>query len=260
MASSYGEKSDCATVFQDKNRLCKNVSRTNNNSILYTNYMVRNEVKYEQAVSLRKRGFTLEEIAKYCDISKSTASKWLKNKAFSEQVSKQNAKRAGVENAKRLRLISKARSKERVARYKEAVHSAETEFKHYRKDQRFIAGLMLYLVSGDMKNERVVRFSGSKMDSHKIFLKFALEYLGVEKTDVRFMLFLQTGQNEELCMKKWHRSLGLPYAQFYKNQVLQNKTTKKTLHSGVGNTIIGSTVLKSKLSRWVELATKELSS
>ena len=45
--------------------------------------MVRNQEKYDQAVSLRKRGFTLEEIAKYCDISKSTASTWLKNKAFS---------------------------------------------------------------------------------------------------------------------------------------------------------------------------------
>lgn len=221
--------------------------------------MVRNKVKYEQAVSLRKRGFTLQEIAKYCDISKSTASKWLKNKAFSEQVSKQNAKRAGAENAKRLRLISKTRSRERVARYKEAVHSAETEFKHYKKDQRFIAGLMLYFASGDMKDARVVRFSGSKIDGHRIFLNFALEYLGVKKGDVRFLLLLQSGQNEEQCMKKWHRTLGLPYAQFYKNQILQNKTTKKTLHSGVGNTIIGNTVLKSKLSRWVELALKELS-
>lgn len=94
--------------------------------------MVRNKEKYDQAVRLRKRGFTLEEIAKYCDISKSTASKWLKNKAFSAQVTKQNVKRAGAENAKRLKLINKARGTERVARYREAVRSAETEFKHYK--------------------------------------------------------------------------------------------------------------------------------
>jgi orotate phosphoribosyltransferase-like protein len=52
--------------------------------------MVRNKDKYEQAVSLRKRGFTLAEIAKYCDISKSTASVWLKDEAFSEVVKAQN--------------------------------------------------------------------------------------------------------------------------------------------------------------------------
>ena len=57
--------------------------------------MVRNKEKYEQAV-LRKRGFTLAEIAKYCDIAKSTASKWLKEEAFSQAVTTQNAKRAGA--------------------------------------------------------------------------------------------------------------------------------------------------------------------
>lgn len=221
--------------------------------------MVRNQEKYEQVMSLRKRGFTLEEIARYCDISKSTASEWLKNKAFSEQVSKQNAKRAGAENAKRLRLISKTRGKERAARYDEAVRSAETEFRHYKKDQRFMAGLMLYFTSGDMKDKNVIRLFGSKMDTHKIFLTFVSEYLGVKKAEVHFWLLLQSGQKEELCMKKWQKALGLPYSQFYKNQVLRKKTTKKTLHYGVGNTIIGNTVLKRKLTRWVELVVKELS-
>ena len=49
-------------------------------------YMVRNKEKYEQVLSLRKRGFTLEELAKYCNIAKSTASKWLKEEAFSAEV------------------------------------------------------------------------------------------------------------------------------------------------------------------------------
>ena len=44
--------------------------------------MVRNQEKLAQVVSLRKRGFTLDEIAKYCDISKSTASEWLKNNNY----------------------------------------------------------------------------------------------------------------------------------------------------------------------------------
>ena len=221
--------------------------------------MVRNEQKYEQAVGLRKRGFTLEEIARYCDISKSTASKWLQNKAFSAQVTKQNVKRAGAENAKRLRLVNKARGGERAARYLEAARFAETEFKHYKKDPLFMSGLMLYLAAGDLRDKRVIRFSSAKMDMHKIFLRFATEYLGVEKSKVRFMLQLYRGQDEEVCMKKWHRATGLPYSQFYKNHVVNTTSRKQTLHYGVGNTIIGSTVLKQKLSRWMELAIKELS-
>ena len=89
--------------------------------------MVRNQEKFDQAVSLRKRGFTLQEIARYCDISKSTASLWLKNQAFSTEVTKQNVKRAGVENVKRLQLMNKTRLSEREKKYAEAVKAAETE-------------------------------------------------------------------------------------------------------------------------------------
>lgn len=221
--------------------------------------MVRNEEKYEQAVGLRKRGFTLEEIAKYCDISKSTASIWLKNKAFSAQVTKQNVKRAGAENAKRLRLVNKARSGERAARYREAVRSAETEYKHYKKDPLFTAGLMLYAGTGDNKHERLIRMTSARMDVHKMFIRFVVEYLGVEKSKIHFWILLYPDLGEEACMKKWSKTTGIPYAQFYKNQVIVGKSTKRTLHYGVGNTIIGSTVLKCKLNRWIELVTKELS-
>ncbi|MCA9360756.1 helix-turn-helix domain-containing protein [Candidatus Nomurabacteria bacterium] len=220
--------------------------------------MVRNEEKYQQAISLRKRGFTLEEIAKYCDISKSTASLWLKNKAFSAQVKKQNVKRAGQENAKRLKLVNKARSGERLTRYKDAVKSAETEYKHYKNNPLFVAGLMLYLAQGDLKEARVIRLSTHHVESHKIFIKFATEYLGVEKARLRFWILLYSDLKEEKCMKKWKTYTGIPYSQFFKNQVIGNHSKKRTLHFGVGNTIIGNTVLKYKLNRWIELATKEL--
>lgn len=220
--------------------------------------MVRNQEKYEQAVQLRKRGFTLAEIAKYCDISKSTASKWLQNKAFSTQVTKQNKKRAGTENAKRLKLINKARSSERTKRYQEAVKDADTQFKHYQNDPLFVAGIMLYMAEGDQKHHRLIRIANARIDVHKIFIRFALEYLGVAEQQIHFWLLLYPDLSEEVCMKKWSKAVGLPYSQFYKNQVIQGRSKKRTLHYGVGNTIIGSTVLKQKLNRWIELTAKKL--
>jgi|AntRauTorcE11897_2_1112592.scaffolds.fasta_scaffold03428_8 transcriptional regulator with XRE-family HTH domain len=221
--------------------------------------MVRNQEKFDQAVSLRKRGFTLQEIARYCDISKSTASLWLKNQAFSTEVTKQNVKRAGVENVKRLQLMNKTRLSEREKKYAEAVKAAETEYKHYKKDPLFMAGLMLYVGEGDKTHRRLIRIANARIEVHKIFLRFAVEYLGVPKTKIHFWLLLYPKHNEEKCMRKWSKELTLPYQQFYKNQVIPGKTKKHTLHFGVGNTIIGSTVLKYKLNRWIELATKDLS-
>jgi transcriptional regulator with XRE-family HTH domain len=220
--------------------------------------MVRNEDKFEQALQFRKRGFTLEEIAKICGVSKSTVSKWFKDNTASASVTKQNKRRAGQENAKRLQLMNKARGSERAARYREAVRSADTEYKHYKSSPLFMAGLMLYYTQGDLKNEHQIRLSGIEEKAHKIFIKFATEYLGVPKASIHFWILLYKGQSEEACMKRWKASTTLPYSQFYKNQYINTKKTKDTLHNGVGNTIIGSTVLKHKLNRWIELLLKEL--
>ncbi len=217
--------------------------------------MVRNKEKYEQAVGLRKRGFTLEEIAKYCDISKSTASEWLKNKAFSALITKQNVKRAGVENAKRLRLIAKTRGTERKRRYSDAVSSAKVEFANYQKDPLFMAGVAAYTAAGDLKDERTIRFSHSSPELHRLFIKFAINFLGVEKGQLHLLLHLYKGASEEKSMKKWSKSTTIPYSQFYKNQFV-NKYSSKPLHSGVGNTIIGSTYHKQKLKAWAQLARK----
>lgn len=217
--------------------------------------MVRNKEKYEQAVSLRKRGFTLEEIAKYCEISKSTASKWLKDKAFSEIVSKQNKRRVAQENSKRLKLIAKARGTERKKRYQEIEKTAKVEFKNYSPHPDFVAGLMVYMMSGDIKGDNTVRVSSSDMDAERIFVRFALKYLGVEKTDIHLWLHLYKGASEERATKKWSKALSIPYSQFYKNQFV-NSGNKKVLHNGVANVIIGSTYHQQKLKTWVKLAKK----
>lgn len=218
--------------------------------------MVRNKQKLEQALSLRKRGFTLEEIAKICEISKSTASKWLKNKAFSADVTRQNKARAGAENAKRLKLISKARGAERKQRYADAVSSAKVEFAHYRTQPAFVAGVALYMAAGsDSSDVARIRFSHIEADLHRTFQHFAAEYLGVSREKIHLWLQLYQGANEEKAVKAWSKRSGIPYARFYKNHYVQT-VQKHPLHFGVGNTIIASTYHRQKLDEWCRLAKK----
>tara|TARA_B100001939_G_C16714428_1_gene518505 strand:- start:55 stop:714 length:660 start_codon:yes stop_codon:yes gene_type:complete len=217
--------------------------------------MVRNEEKYEQAVSLRKRGFTLEEIARYCDISKSTASKWLKNKPFSASVTAQNKHRAGVENGKRLKLVAKARGAERKLRYKDAEASARVEYDNYANDPLFVAGLTAYVAAGDLADDNVIRFSHKSPELHKAFIAFAQRFLGVEKTKIHLWLQLYGQASEEKAMKQWSKCTSLPYTAFYKNQFV-NKSSDKVLQKSVGNTIIASTYHKQKLKAWVQLVKK----
>lgn len=221
--------------------------------------MVRNAEKYAKARDFRKRGFTYSEISKIVGVSPSTISLWFAKQSFSKKVRTDNEKRARKDNVKRLSFLNKYRSRERERHYDEAVKSAAVEYKHYKLSPLFTAGLMLYAGEGDNSDNRLIRIANSKPALHLIFIKFATEFLGIPTRDIRFWLLLYPDLSEKECKKVWVKSIRLPEDQFYKTQVIEGKSRKRTLHIGVGNTIIGNAYLKRKLMKWIELASKELS-
>lgn len=213
---------------------------------------------YEQAIAFRKRGFTYTEIAKICAVSRGTVSNWLAKQDFSKQVAKRNKVQAAKDNQARIRLVNKARNAERATKYTEVLRHAETEYKHYKSSPLFVAGLTVYLAAGDMHDPRVIRLSTSKIELQRIFIRFATEYLGIDKKALHFWLLLYPNHDEIKCMKYWSKKTGISVSQFNKNQVIANKSNKQTLQFGVGNTIIGNILLKKKLLKFIELSTKEL--
>lgn len=213
---------------------------------------------YNQALAFRKRGFTYSEIAKICNVSVSTLSNWLAHEHFSKQVAQDNSDKATVQNTKRLALINKARNTERKGQYTEITRLAEIEYKNYRTSPLFIAGLMLYVSEGDFQNDRLIRMTNSRTELHRIFIGFLTTYLGVPKRSIRFWLLLYPDLDEVACMKHWCKKTGLSVGQFYKNQVIQGRSTKPTLHFGVGNTVVGNILLKKKLQRWLELLARDI--
>lgn len=213
---------------------------------------------YEQAVAFRKRSFTYSEIAKICGVSVGTVSAWLRPLPFSEKITRENKARAALDNKKRMASINKARTTERAKQYSQVVKLAETEYQHYRHSPLFMAGLMLYVSEGDTTHRRLIRLTNSRPELHRIFITFLTTYLGVEKHSIKFWLLLYPALDEVLCMKHWSKKTGISVSQFYKNQVITGRSRKQALHFGVGNTIIGSTLLKQKLNRWIELVLKEL--
>ncbi len=210
------------------------------------------------AVALRRRGFTYTEIAKLTGVTISTVSNWLSNESWSAVITEANQKRAANENHKRLLLLNKARGNQFKKLYAEAVRSAETEYKHYKANPLFMAGLMLYVGEGDNSDNRLIRIANPHADVHRIFIKFAQEFLGVPREKIRFWILLYPDHNPGECSRRWSKELKIPIVEFHKYQVIQGKSTRRTLRFGVGNTIIGSTVLKRKLQKWIELALKEL--
>ena len=184
-----------------------------------------------QVLEFRKRGFTYSEIAKICGVSKSTVSNYLSKKKFSKQVAKDNSERAAKENRKRMQLLNSARKAERKTRYKEAIRSAETEYKHYKHAPLFTAGLMLYLSDGDLKDQARIRLTTQNKEAHRIFITFLKEFLGVENQQLSFWLLLYAGMEETKEMKWWSRQIRLSVTHFGKTQIAMVLYKLTQLHS-----------------------------
>lgn len=217
--------------------------------------MVRKKAQFEQAKELRKRGFTYEEIAKIVDVSVSTVSLWLSRETWSKAITLDNKKRAAKENKKRISLLNTARGNQNAKTYRAVEHSASIEYKHYKNNPLFVAGLMIYLSIGDQAVDRPIRISSVQNEVHRIFIAFATDFLGVSREKIRFWVLIDEKQQAEKCLNTWSKAIGIPRSQFFKSQIQRGVTS--ALHDGAGNTIIGSVLMKKKLLAWVALASKE---
>lgn len=213
---------------------------------------------YKQAYSFRERGFTYTEIAKICGVSRSTLSNWFAKEAFSKRVAKDNTAKAVTQNTKRLASINKARSSERKKQYQAAVDIAVVEYQHYRKDALFIAGLMLYLSAGDMSDSTKIRLASNRPDLHRILHGFLKAYMGTQPAQIKFWLLLYPAHTEAACKQHWQKKLKLSPAQFYKSQVINGTSAKRTLQYGVGNTIMASVIFKKTMLTWITLLKKDV--
>lgn len=218
---------------------------------------VHNPEKYQKAKDFRRRGFSYSEIAKIVGVSKATVSNWFAGQSFSKKVRKDNEQKARRDNVKRIALVNKARRAESEKRYRAAVRAADTEFKHYKHLAPFMGGLMLYAGTGDLSPARPIRLSDGRPEMHKIFIKFAIDFLGIDKNDIRCWLAIPAGVSEAKTVAQWSKIIRLPHSQFHKSQRLP-PAGAGTLRKTIGNTIIGDAVLKQKLQRWIERASKEL--
>ncbi len=218
--------------------------------------MVRKETEYRQATQMRRRGFTYVEIAETVGVSKATVSNWLRNETWSQEIYTTHKLRAAKENAKRIRILNKTRQNQLTKQYDALERSAKTEYKHYKQSPAFVSGLALYVALGDMSDTQYIRLSSKRMVVHRQFITFAREYLGVSREKIRFWLLLYPTHDPETISRRWSKDIRLPLHRFSRYQVSKKPTSKAVLHEGVGNTIIGDTLLKRKLLVWVKLASK----
>ena len=212
-----------------------------------------------KAVRLRKLGQSYNQIHQALGTPKSTLSWWFKHEEWSNDVTILNRNKANLKNKENIEKLNRLRSEKLKKHYENAVSEAEKEYRLYKKDNTFIAGLMLYSGEGDKSLENnLVRMANIDFKILKIFFIFLLKFCSVNRAKVKIWLLIYPNLDEEICKKKWSEETGLSYNHFYKTQVISGRHKSRRLPYGVGNIILGDKYLKVKILKWIELLSDDI--
>lgn len=175
-----------------------------------------------QAISLRKKGFSLKEIAEKLGLAKSTASKWLSPIVLSKEAKLRLQKRKLLGQYKS--MLTKQRK--RIEREKELNKIAYQTIKtiHFTKPLEKLCCALIWWCEGN-KTTQFVRFTSSDVSLVRIFLKLFRSAFDVDEKKFRILMHLHRYHNEQRQKDFWSKITKIPPNQF--NRSFQKPNTGK---------------------------------
>ncbi len=217
----------------------------------------------QNAIKLRKAGYSYSMIRKELNVAKSTLSNWLTSIPF-------------IPNAEVLKRVGESRLKS--ALYKQRIkfeniarmrREAAKEVGRLSLRDLFMLGIGLYLGEGS-KSQEEVRIVNADPIIIKLCIRWLKEFGGVRREHLRVAVHGYPDHDINELVNFWSKELHIPTKQFIKTQIdtRPNKSTLKrrklsygTAHvyvRGGGTLLWGVKNLHRKIMGWIETATKQI--
>jgi len=181
----------------------------------------------KQAISLRKKGFSLKEVSEKLDIAKSTASVWLQNIDLNPKAQKRLEDHQILGQYKS-RLIKKAQRENLIKKYQ--INACQEIFEiNFNKNVYKLLCSFLYWCEGAKLNSTHVRFVNSDPKMIKIFLTLLRKSFEVEEEKFRALIHLHDYHNEKKQKRFWSKITKIPFRQF--NRSYRKPNTKKRIRN-----------------------------
>ncbi|PJE69046.1 hypothetical protein COU96_01860 [Candidatus Shapirobacteria bacterium CG10_big_fil_rev_8_21_14_0_10_38_14] len=213
-----------------------------------------------KAIKLRKRGYSYSEILQEVKVAKSTLSGWFK----SVQLAKSQKQRL---TKKRREAQLKGAQSQKLKRKKitrQLINKGIKEIKTLTRKELFVIGVALYWAEGSKQKEnnisQAVAFSNSDPVMIKLFLTWLVDICRIEKSDVKFELYIHESINQSKIKqieKMWRNLLNLPKSKKIKIRLKRNirkKPIKKNKNyiGLIKIKIAKSTNLNRKITGWIK--------
>lgn len=172
----------------------------------------------EMAITLRKQGHTYKEILTRVPVAKSSLSLWLKDLPLTkaEKASLKDRKNSQITHG-RIKAAGILRTK-RLQREKIQFIEAKNIFTKYKNQPLFHTGIALYWAEGGKRTDQW-QFMNSDFEMQNIMLLWLEKFIGINRDDVRFRLYIHKPYIQEQNDIWWSKMLQVNHAQFLKTIV-----------------------------------------
>lgn len=169
----------------------------------------------ETAISLRKKGYSYNEILVQVPVAKSSLSLWLKDLPLTKSEKNTLKKRTDTNiSIGRIRAASALRQN-KLNRNKALLNEAEEVFQKFRNDTLFQTGVALYWAEGAKRNE-LFFFTNSDVDMIETMLLWIEEYTEYSRFDLGYRLYIHQPFVRDSWEQWWQKKLGVNEYQFKK--------------------------------------------
>lgn len=209
----------------------------------------------EEAIKLRIKGISYNEISRQLGIPKSTLSGWFKKLRSSKQVRLENISRAKRIWAKNIIVYNKQRSVDSRKRWEQIQQKHIKEIGQLSSRELLLVGAALYWAEGYKKSNWNLVFCNSDPLMIVLIMKFFLKICEVPMDKIKGQIQIHRNISPEQSLNYWARISGIPKTQFTKPIYQLTKSSKSirgnTLPYGTFRILINDVVLVNKIKGWI---------
>lgn len=182
-------------------------------SAAWTNrHRAKDELR-EQAIEMRRQGFSYNQILSRLRVSKSSLSLWLRNVPLTEEQVAELARRQALGSAKRAATL-RAR---RIERERSIMDTAAAQIGSLTPRELFLMGVIAYWAEGSKAKpwhpSPSMSFINSDPEMIKLYLRW-LDLLGIERSRLIFRLNIHVSADIEAATAFWMELVDAPPSQF----------------------------------------------
>jgi len=205
------------------------------------------------AITLRKEGLSMGEIAQRLGVSKGSISLWVGKiqltSAQKKTLSSKSHDKEVVENRRASRL------KNEKAKRQIIIDAAQKEIKSLSEKELWLIGVMLYWAEGGKTDRGLVRFSNSDPEMIKIMMVFFRRICKVPESKFRGYIHIHPHLDYKKAERYWSFITSISRKQFFKTYRKMNiasKHKRDNLPLGTFDIYICSTELFLKIFGWTQ--------